>query len=205
MFVRKIYNIIKKYRMFHQIKPFVRLNKNSVYDTSFKVDLRNPQDGQLYLTTGEHCVLSGLFVFESESGSINIGNRVHIGNSKLISHNSIKIDDDVTIAWDCLIYDHNSHSTEWEERKDDTEREYQAIVSGMNPMLNKDWNTVKSAPIHICSKAWIGVGCKILKGVTIGEGAVVAAGSVITKDVEAWTVVGGNPAQIIKRLSRGTK
>jgi acetyltransferase-like isoleucine patch superfamily enzyme len=39
----------------------------------------------------------------------------------------------------------------------------------------------------------------ILPGVTIGEGAVVAAGSVVVKDVEPWTVVGGNPAKVIKK------
>ena len=59
---------------------------------------------------------------------------------------------------------------------------------------------MKSAPIHICSKAWIGTGVTLLKGVTIGEGAIVAAGSVVVKDVPPWTVVGGNPAQIIKNL-----
>ena len=40
----------------------------------------------------------------------------------------------------------------------------------------------------------------ILKGVTIGEGAVVGAGSVVTKDVPAWTVVAGNPAKVVKEL-----
>ena len=44
------------------------------------------------------------------------------------------------------------------------------------------------------------MGCKILKGVKIGEGAIVAAGSIVTKDVEPWTMVGGNPAVVIKKL-----
>ena len=42
--------------------------------------------------------------------------------------------------------------------------------------------------------------CIILKGVTIGEGAIVGAGSVVTKDVPAWTVVAGNPAKVVKTL-----
>lgn len=53
-------------------------------------------------------------------------------------------------------------------------------------------------PITICDGVWIGARAIILPGVTIGEGAVVAAGAVVTKDVEPWTVVGGNPAKIIK-------
>ncbi len=54
-------------------------------------------------------------------------------------------------------------------------------------------------PIHIGENAWVAGWSIILPGVTIGEGAVVAAGSVVTKDVEAWTVVGGNPAKFIKK------
>lgn len=55
------------------------------------------------------------------------------------------------------------------------------------------------APIHIGANAWVAAWSMILPGVTIGEGAVVAAGAVVTKDVEPWTVVGGNPAREIKK------
>lgn len=54
-------------------------------------------------------------------------------------------------------------------------------------------------PISICANSWVAGWSIILPGVTIGEGAVVAAGSVVTKDVEPWTVVGGNPAKVIKK------
>ena len=56
-----------------------------------------------------------------------------------------------------------------------------------------------TSPIHIGENAWVAGWSIILPGVTIGEGAVVGAGSVVTKDVEPWTVVGGNPARFIKR------
>ena len=48
--------------------------------------------------------------------------------------------------------------------------------------------------------AWIGMNVLILKGVTIGQGAIVGAGSVVTRDVPEWTVVAGNPAKVVKRL-----
>ena len=54
-------------------------------------------------------------------------------------------------------------------------------------------------PIMIGTNAWVAGWSIILPGVTIGEGAVVGAGSVVTKNVEPWTVVGGNPAKIIKK------
>ena len=55
--------------------------------------------------------------------------------------------------------------------------------------------------ILIKKKAWIGAGAIILPGVTIGEYSIVGAGSVVTKDVPAYTVVGGNPARIIRELT----
>jgi maltose O-acetyltransferase len=56
-------------------------------------------------------------------------------------------------------------------------------------------------PVHIGDYAWIGLRSMILAGVRIGEGAVVAMGSVVTKDVPALTIVGGNPAEVIGRRS----
>ena len=194
------YKEIKKKRMMKRIAPYVFLSSDSYYGTMFNVDIRFPQPGHKYLETGSHCVLDGNYYFETLGGHIKIGNRVHIGVSSFISVNEIIIDDDVTIAWNCLIYDHDSHSTVWEERQNDTEQEYKDIEAGLNPIANKNWDVVKSAPIHICSKAWIGQGVTILKGVTVGEGAIIGAGSVVTKDVEPWTVVGGNPAKVIRRL-----
>lgn len=53
-------------------------------------------------------------------------------------------------------------------------------------------------PIKVCDDVWIGYGATILSGVTIGQGAIIAAGSVVVKDVEPYSVVGGNPAKLIK-------
>ena len=55
-------------------------------------------------------------------------------------------------------------------------------------------------PIHIGKNVWIGANATILAGVSIGENAVVAAGAVVTKDVQDGVVVGGVPAKIIKAL-----
>lgn len=186
------------------IHPYTVLSEESFYGDGFSVELRSPEQGHIYLTVGDHCIVDGSFIFEKSSGGIRLGDRVHIGSSTFISVNEIIIEDDVTIAWDCLFYDHNSHSVFWEERKEDTEQEYTDIRAGLSPIANKNWGVVKSAPIRICKKAWIGTGAKVLKGVTIGEGAVVGAGSVVTKDVPAWTVVGGNPATVLKKLKAET-
>lgn len=76
--------------------------------------------------------------------------------------------------------------------------EYVKLLTGYHDITT--WNfAFKTKPITIGSCVWIATGAIVLPGVTIGDGAVVAAGSVVTNDVEPWTVVGGNPARVIKK------
>jgi acetyltransferase-like isoleucine patch superfamily enzyme len=193
---------IRRTRKIKQQQPFLQLSQDSVYMPGFMVRLDYPVPNRKYLVIGEECMIDGNYIFEKESGKITIGNRVHIGSSTLISIDRIDIGNDVTIAWNCTLYDHNSHSINWEERKKDTLQELSDYKTFGTTTKNKDWSNVKSARIRIMDKVWIGFGVTILKGVTIGEGAVVAAGSVVSRDVEPYTVVGGNPAQVIKKLDR---
>lgn len=58
-------------------------------------------------------------------------------------------------------------------------------------------------PITIGNDVWLGGGAIILPGVTIGDGSVVGAGAVVTKDVEPMVVVAGNPAKVVKRIQKG--
>ncbi len=64
----------------------------------------------------------------------------------------------------------------------------------------KDQGYYESKPIRVCYGAWIGACCVILPGVTIGRNAVVGAGSIVTKDIEPYTVAVGNPAQKVKNI-----
>lgn len=61
-----------------------------------------------------------------------------------------------------------------------------------------------SAPVVICQYAWIGGNTTILPGVVIGEGAVVGAGSIVTKSIPPYTIAVGNPARVIKNRVLGT-
>lgn len=140
---------------------------------------------------GENSLIEGSIIFDRENATVKIGNRTYIGNSLLVCANSITIGDDILMAWGITIVDHNSHSVLWGERQDD-------VMNWIHG--KKDWSCVASVPVTIGNKAWIGFNVIILKGVTIGEGAVVAAGSIVTKDVPPYTIVAGNPAKVVRKV-----
>ena len=194
----------KKFKMKKNIKrnsKYIDLSEETFYSENFSVDIRKPSPREdKYLTVGKHGIIGGSFIFETSTGKIQIGDRCHIGGGQFISRDSITIGNDVTIAWDVILYDHNSHSIYWNERKNDTEQEYQDLLTTGDECANKNWSFVKSAPIVIKDKAWLGFGVTVLKGVTIGEGAVIGARSVVTHDIPAWTVAAGNPAVVVKKL-----
>jgi galactoside O-acetyltransferase len=145
------------------------------------------------LSIGSNSNIEASLVFERASARISIGSRTHLGGGTLLAAaSSIEIGDDVLIAFEVIIMDHNSHSLKFRERRHDVRDWLQG---------SKDWSTVATAPVKISNKAWVGVRAVVLKGVTIGEGAVVAAGSIVTSDVSPWTIVGGNPARVIRPLT----
>ena len=74
------------------------------------------------------------------------------------------------------------------------------LNSGANASRIRSHIQEKKAEIVIKADVWIGAGAIVLPDVTIGEGAVVGAGAVVTKDVEPYTVVAGNPARVIRTL-----
>ena len=151
------------------------------------------------LRIGKESVISGNYYIENNNGYIKIGDRTFIGGGKFISINKIEIGDNVLISWGCTFMDNNAHSLIWSERENDV-RDWKKGLGENIVGKYKDWSNVKSAPIIVKNKAWIGFNCIILKGVTIGEGAIIAAGSVVTKDVPDWTIAGGNPIKIIKEM-----
>ena len=164
------------------------------------INIRNRSLPKVYFSVGEDSVVNGNFIFENENGFVKIGDRSFIGGGgKFISINNITIGNDVLISWGCTIMDNNAHSLKWSERKDDV-KEWKRGIEENKIGYYKNWTNVKSAPVVIEDKSWIGFDVVILKGVRIGKGAIVASRSVVTKDVLEWTMVAGNPAQFVREI-----
>lgn len=144
---------------------------------------------------GDHCVVNQRTAFcplHSHMGTdypskIVVGNNVNFGAyNRIASAYSVTIEDDVLLAAFVHITDH-SHG-------------YEDVTLPIckQPIVHK-------GPVVIGKGSWLAFGCHVLSGVTIGEHCVVAANSVVTKDVPPFSVVAGNPARVIKRYNFETK
>ena len=140
---------------------------------------------------GGHSHIRGELLVFAHGGDLRIGESCYIGeHSRIWSANSVGIGDRVFISHGVNIHDNNSHSVSAALRF----RHFQQIVSTGHPSTFED---VASAPIVIEDDVWIGFNSTILKGITIGQGAIVGAASLVANDVPAYTIVAGSPARVI--------
>jgi len=133
---------------------------------------------------GAGSVIEDFATVNNGMGAVNIGDRVQVGMGNVII-GPVTIADNVIIAQNVVMSGLN-HG-------------YQdiSIPIGLQPC--------STGEIYIGADSWIGANAVITAGVRIGEHAVVAAGSVVTKDVPAYSVVGGNPAKVLKQYNIETK
>lgn len=205
MLMTRLKYFISKY--FHlrnrdQLAQIAVIGEGSLIDRLQLENRANYFDNQIKrLKIGSNCVMECRIVFENAFGNLAIGNRSYIGSSLIVCTTDISIGQDVLISWGCTLIDTDAHSLFWKERENDVQEWRKSLMMG-KVGFEKKWDSIKSLPIHIEDKAWIGFNSIILKGVTIGEGAIVASGSVVTKHVAAYTLVGGNPARFIKNLEK---
>ena len=178
---------------------YFKKGKNTRLD-AFYITVRCELKEKIFLQIGDDCVINGNFIFENCNGLIEIGNNTFIGGGMFIAIKNIQIGNNVLISWGCTIMDNNAHSLISGERINDI-TDWKRGLDFDRIGFYKDWSKVSAEKIFINDNAWIGFNSIILKGVTIGKGAVVAAGSVVTKDVPDYAIVGGNPARIIKYTS----
>ncbi len=147
-----------------------------------------------HFTIGEHGWVRGECYVTDARGRLAIGHHVVIGpNTRIWASLDIRIGHYVKIAHSVDIHDCDSHPLDAELRRQD------AIAFG-ECRESPDVRRIAAAPVRIEDDAWICFKASILKGVTVGRGAIVAAGAVVTKDVAPFTLVAGNPARFVKQV-----
>lgn len=109
--------------------------------------------------------------------TITIGDKAGISGASIVARDSITIGDRVLLGANCVIADNDFHPLARSGRAE-----------------NSDQN-IKTSPVTIGDDVWVGMNATVLKGVTIGEGAIIAAGSLVTRDVLPMEIVAGIPAK----------
>ena len=113
-----------------------------------------------------------------EGANLVIGENTFINGARIAAKHEIRIGNNVHIGPEVVILDSDFHDLQSHDEEG------------------------QGLPVVIENKVWIATGAMILKGVHIGEGAVIAAGAIVTKNVPAYTVVAGVPAKVIKTLQK---
>lgn len=144
-------------------------------------------DGHVEIHLGDNVKLGGNISIISgralDRPRLVIGNRAGIGWRCVISVNrEVVIEDDAWVSYDCRISDSDGHPRQTAQR-----------MQPVPPSLRE------IRPVRICRYAWVGNGCHIMKGVTIGEGAIIGANSVVITDIPPYCVAMGNPAEVYFR------
>lgn len=123
----------------------------------------------------------------SGNGELSIGSNVGMSSSAIVCHRKVVIGDNVNLGGGTVIYDTDFHSLTRVDRKDPS----------------TDRANTKTAPVIIEKDVFVGGHTTILKGVIIGEGSVIGACSVVTRNVPAGELWAGNPAKFLRSLSEG--
>lgn len=138
-----------------------------------------------HTSIGKHCILGCWVKYKDNeySPTIKIGDNTSIGEyCHVTAAQEITIGNGVLTGRFCYISDNNHGESDYESLQ----------------IRPADRELYIKGPVHIGNNVWMGDRVCILSGVTVGDGAVIAANAVVTKDVPAYSVVGGVPAKILK-------
>lgn len=179
-----------KQRRYQELTKCLTFGESTVFHERSRV--MNLSNDPAKINLGTNCHIYGMLTVYNYNGKIKIGNYCSLGEySRIVSGKSITIGSRVMIAHNVNILDNNSHPKDARLRHEDFVTTYS---SG-----NKEYD-LESKEIIIEDDVWIGFNSIILKGVRIGRGAIIGAGSVVVKDVEPWTINVGNPLRCVEKI-----
>ncbi|MBR0779034.1 acyltransferase [Bradyrhizobium diazoefficiens] len=155
--------------------------------------IRNIRRDQKCIRIGDHSIVRGELLTFAHGGRIELGSWCYIGEgARIWSGTSISIGNRVLVAHGANLFDNLTHPIDHHARHQQIR---EIFTKGHPRSIDLD-----DRPVTIDDDAWIGAGAYVLRGVRIGARAVIGAGAVVTKDVEADTIVAGNPAVVIGRV-----
>ncbi|MEQ8926493.1 MAG: acyltransferase [Fulvivirga sp.] len=185
------HDIISRYHQDHSRNQ----RKNCIISNSSKIifpgEVFNFRNDRQAISIGDNSISKGQLLVFANGGILEIGKDCFSGETRYRwSAEKIKIGNGVLISHNVNIIDTNSHELDADERI----KSYQLLLKKGHP---SEPNNVQKKEIIIEDKVWINFNSIILKGVVLGEGCIVAAGSIVTHDVKPYSIVAGVPAKEI--------
>lgn len=169
-------------------RKYARVGENFIYSAKSKCLAQKPK----LIEIGANCMIIGRLESQA-AGRITVGDYTAIHEHSVVgSVDHITIGAYVMISNHVHIYDNNNHPTDPALRRE-------ICLAGHRGNTTR-WEHADHAPVVIEDDVWIGEYATVLKGVTVGKGAIVAAHAVVTRNVPPYTVVAGNPARVVKEL-----
>ncbi len=157
--------------------------------------MRSPRPDAVVLGNHVSCYAGCSFAI-GKNGRCRVGDFTLMNGALIMAEELIEIGSYCLISWNVGIADSDFHPIEPAQRHQD------ALALAPYYKDRPPRPPIRTAPVRIADHVWIGMNAVILKGVTIGENSVVAAGSVVAKSVPANTIVAGNPAVVVRELPR---
>lgn len=194
--MKKIYN---KYSFVTKIQLVWWLLRTKLIDRKARI-FRFPMiiRGRKYidfgerLTTGVGCRLEGFAGCKPEEIKLHFGKNVQINDYvHMVAIENITIGDNVLMASHIFISD-NSHGS------------YKCNFLDSNPRIPPTEREFITAPVKIGNNVWIGEGVCVMPGVSIGDGCVIGAHSVVSKSIPSYTIAVGSPAHVVKKYNFNT-
>lgn len=190
-FIRKIYHKRKTKKLYNTVTSSLTQNGDGLEllpKTMIQLIEGSTKED---IVIRNNVMLLGCSLLSAHHGKIVIGNNTKVGNgSQILCVDSVTIGDYTAVAQYVKIVDNNNHPLNPEFRQ------YMRTTphgSDARSMIHSDHK-----PVVIGKNCWIGEHSRIQKGVTIGDNSIIAACSVVTKDVPANCIAAGNPAKVVK-------
>lgn len=176
--------LIQRWRRWRLARRGLRLDRSCYVGPHVSLGTDSmPLRGEIVV--GEACELNQGVELNPFGGSIRLANRVWLGPYVVIyGHGGVEVGEWTMVSMHATILSSNH------------------TIPAMDRCMR--WDQDVLLPTKIGRDVWIGANAVILGGVTIGDGAVVAAGAVVTKNVECGVVVAGNPARLLRRRDAGS-
>ena len=173
----------------------VILDESAYCETTFSFHLyRSRLTGGVQYGRGASTYLGTMFDVGLD-GRVSLGEYALVHGARIICDSEIVIGDYALISWNVVLMDTYRVPLSVPERR----KKLELASSGQ---LHRTRADIPAKPIRIDRNVWIGFDACVLPGVTIGEGSVVGARSVVTENVPPFTIVAGNPARVIRPLNR---